>query len=217
MRRPFMGAVIAAITFSALVSGSALAGYVENHRGSNLVAQVVWGTGDPETGIGTFGGIAAVVEEYGTSIFLWEDIATPITCDAGTPEDPTDDYQALSHTFRTGEGPATVVIARNLGSAVAEGTLLEASTWQVDDCTGEQTLIASEQDVPVSLSLVATGRPEPWADQFHDKLAGELNVVEITRSMSRAADGTVSLAGEPQAFDAGLISRNSWNGHFGAR
>lgn len=217
MRLPFIGAATAAITLTALISGSALAGYVENHRGSNLVAQVVWGAGDPDTGIGTFGGIAAVIDEYGSSIFLWEDSTTPITCDAGTPGDPSDDYPAMRHTMRMGEGPATVSVASNLRSASAEGTLLEVATWQSDDCTGEGILIASEQDVPVSLSLVATGQPEPWVDRFHERLAGELNMVEITRSMSRAADGTVTLGGAPYAFDAGLVSRNHWNGHMDAR
>ena len=217
MRRPFIGATIVAIVLIALMAGPASAGYVDNQRGSNLVAQVVWGSGDPETGAGTYGGIAASIDEYGSSVHLWEESAVEITCDSGTPGDPSDDYAARTGTMRTGQGPATVSIASNLRSASAEGVLSQIETWQFNDCTGEYVFVGSEQDVSVSLSLVAVGRPEPWADQYHENIAGEFNMVQITRSMSRVADGTVMLGGDAHAFDAGLISRNGWNGHLSAR
>jgi hypothetical protein len=77
---------------------NSMAPSVFNGRGANAVAQVVWGTSDPDTGVDHFGGVYGDIEAPGTYVGLWEKDDRVVTCDAGTPADPSDDCQATRGT-----------------------------------------------------------------------------------------------------------------------
>lgn len=204
--------LVALSTSSVLAAG----GTVFNGRGSNAVAQVVWGTSDPVTSAGHYGGVYGDVESFGTIVGLWEEDTHASMCDPGTPGDPSDDYLAMSGTRRTGDGAGTVAIAPDLKSAAVTG-VLTITTFAFDECAGTWAVVATETGVPVRLDLTATGQPSNDVSSFHDLLAGVYNSHQITNSISRAATGTAFLGGRPYAFDAGLISHNRWNYHESSR
>jgi len=190
----------------------ALARQVTNSSGSNMTAQVVWGTGD-ENGGGHFGGIYGDIETSGTSVGLWEQDAQVVSCDNGTPGDLTDDFLGYVGTFRDGSGDGSVTIAPNLQTARLTG-VLTLTTVNVDYCAGNYgEVISVETDVPVLLELVATSGPMPSFDTYHERLASVYNMHQNIHMMSRYATGTALLGGSPYEFDSGLISRNHWTDH----
>lgn len=183
--------------------------------GENWTAQVVWGTSDP-SGTGEFGGIYGDIEDFGTSVGLWEMRFTVVTCDADTPADPADDYEGYVGAWVNGDGPGTVTVARNLASATVAGTITVYHGWQ-DDCLGTNAVTSIDEGVPLSLTLTATARPTGFRDWSHEKLASVYNVHQAVRSLNRVAVGTALLAGEAYAFDSGLISHNRWSAHENSR
>jgi len=189
---------------------------VFNGRGANAVAQVVWGTSDPVTGEGHFGGVYGDVEAFGTYVGLWENDDHVVTCEAGTPGDPSDDFQATRGTGRVGDGVGTVTIAPNLQSAVVTGDLTITS-YAFDGCAGTWDVTATETGVPLRFGLVATGRPSNDSSFSRELLPGVYNTHQLTSGISRTATGTASLDGRQLAFDAGLISRNRWSYHESSR
>jgi hypothetical protein len=203
--------LVALSTSSVLAAG----GTVSNGSGSNAVAQVVWGTDDPATGAGHYGGISGDIEDWGTIVSLMEKDFHAVTCDNGTL-DPSDDYTGSAGTARTGIGSGTVTIAPNLQSAVVTG-VLTIDTSVFDTCAGTEEVVNTETGVSIRLDLAATGQPSNDVSSFHDLLAGVYNSHQITSSISRAATGTAFLGGQPYAFDAGLISHNRWNYHESSR
>ena len=204
-----IGVAIALAWSAAATPG--LARSVTNSSGSNMTAQVAWGTGD-ETGAGHYGGIYGDMESGGTIVGLFEQDAIVVTCDNGTPGDLTDDFMGYVGTFRDGQGAGSVTIASNLQSASVTG-LLALTTVQVNYCTGQFDVISTETDVPVVLELVAISQPMPSVDTYHELLASVYNMHQNIHVMSRYATGTAMLGGEPYAFDSGLISHNHWTDH----
>jgi len=211
MRR--LSALLALIAGLSIAATPALAGTVTNSRGSNVVAQVVWGTGD-ENGGGHFGGIYGDIESWGAVVGLWEQDAQVVTCDNGTPGDPTDDFMGYVGMLRHGDGEGAVTVAANLQSARVTG-VLTITTMNVDYCAGiYDDVILVEEDVPVLLELVATSKPMPSVDVYHERLASVYNFHQNTHMRSRYATGTAKLDGQDYAFDSGLISRNHWTDHY---
>jgi hypothetical protein len=189
-----------------------MAGSVSNSSGSNMTAQVVWGTGD-ENGGGHFGGIYGGVESSGTYVGLWEQDAQVVPCDNGTPGDTSDDFMGYVGIMTNGDGTGSVTISPNLQTARVTG-VLTITTMGVDYCAGNYgVVIATREDVPVSLDLRSTSNPMPWVDVSSDRLAHIYNMHQNVHGMSRDAAGTAMLGGEPYAFDSGLISHNHWTGH----
>jgi hypothetical protein len=204
-------ALILAVTAAAPVAARS----VSNASGGNSTAQVVWGTGD-ETGAGHYGGIYGDIEDFGAIVGLWESDLDWVTCDAGTPEDPSDDYEGYIGTWVSGDGSGTVTIARDLGSATVSGTITVYHGWQ-DDCAQTSGTTSMEEGVTLVLDLVATGRATSDRDRQHDLLAGIYNSHTSMKSTNRPATGTAFLGGEPYPFDSGLISRNRWTWHENSR
>ena len=196
-----------------IAAAPALAGTVMNSRGSNVIAQVVWGTGD-ENGGGRYGGIYGDIESWGTTVGVWEQDAQVITCDNGTPDDPTDDFMGYVGRMRNGDGEGAVTVAKDLKTARVAG-VLTITTVNVDYCAGNYgEVILVETDVPVLLELVAISGTMPSVDVNHQRLVGVYNSHQILRMVSRYATGTAMLGGAPYHFDSGLISRNSWADHY---
>jgi hypothetical protein len=183
-------------------------GTVTNGRGSNTTAQVVWGTDDPATGAGHYGGIYGGIEDSGTIVGLWEQDFHAVTCDDGTT--------GSVGTSRIGDGSGTVTIAPNLQSAVVTG-VLTIYTSVFDTCAGTEEVVATETGVPMRLDLAATGQPSNDVSSFHDLLAGVYNFHQSTHIISRQASGSALLDGKTYAFDAGLISGLRSNYHENSR
>jgi hypothetical protein len=214
--RPRAVVVAATLTAAWLIGASpGLAGSVSNSTGSNTTAQVVWGSGD-ETGAGHYGGIYGDVESHGTIVGLWENDVVVLTCDNGTPADPSDDWQGFAGTMRNGFGEGTVSIAPNLGWASVSG-LLRLETVIFNNCTNDYVTTNVETDVPVTLELVATTTSDNSFTKMHELLASQYNIHQNVHMVSRYATGTALLGGEPYAFDSGLISRNHWTDHMKTR
>jgi hypothetical protein len=204
--------LLAILAGVSIVADPALAGTVTNSTGSNMTAQVVWGTGD-ESGGGHYGGIYGDIESWGTIVGLWEQDAQVVTCDNGTPADPDDDFMGYVGTLRFGEGGGDVSVAANLGTARVTG-VLTITTVNVDYCAGIfDDVILVEADVPVLLELVATSRPMPSVNVYHERVASVYNYHQNSHMMSRYATGTALLGGAPFAFDSALISHNHWTDH----
>lgn len=191
-------------------------GSVFNGRGSNAVAQVVWGRSDPIAGVDDFGGVYGDIEDSGTLVGLWEQDDHAVTCDAGTPDDRSDDFQATRGTGRTGDGAGTVTIAPDLRSAVVTG-VITITTYAFDGCAGTWDVTATKRGVPLRFDLVATGQPSVDSSSSRELVPGVYNTHQLTNSVSRAATGTASLGGRSLAFDAGLISRTRWSYHESSR
>lgn len=205
-------ALLAIIAGLSIVATPALAGTVTNSSGSNMTAQVVWGTGD-ENGGGRYGGIYGDIESWGTTIGLWEQDAQVIACNNGTPDDPTDDFMGYVGTMRNGDGEGAVTVAANLKTARVAG-VLTITTAEVDYCAGTYLVTSVEENVPVLLELVATSGPMPSVDVNHERLASVYNFHQNIHMMSRYATGTAMLGGAPYHFDSGLISHNYWTDHY---
>jgi hypothetical protein len=193
-----------------------MGGSVFNGRGANAVAQVVWGRSDPIAGVDHFGGVFGDIEDSGTLVGLWEKDDHVVTCDAGTPGDPSDDFQATQGTGRTGDGEGTVAIASDLRSAVVTG-VITITTYAFDGCAGTWDVTATETGVPLRFELVATGQPSVDSSSSRELVPGVYNTHQLTIGVSRTATGTAALGGRPLAFDAGLISRNRWSYHESSR
>lgn len=205
-------ALLAIIAGLSIAATPALAGTVLNSSGSNITAQVVWGTGD-ENGGGRYGGIYGDIESWGTMVGLWEEDTQVTTCDNGTPDDLTDDFTGYVGTMRNGDGPGEVSIAASLRTARVTG-VLTITTAEVDDCAGTYVVVSVEENVPVLLELVATSGPMPAVDTSHERLASVYNAHQNLHTIARYATGTAMLDGEPYHFDSGLISRNHWTDHY---
>ncbi len=212
MRRPLV--LLAVIAGLCIAATPALAGSVSNSSGSNMTAQVVWGTGD-ENGGGHYGGIYGDIESWGTVVGLHEQDAQVVTCDNGTPGDPSDDYMGYVGTFRDGqdEGDGAATVAANLGGAQVTGHLT-ITTAEVNDCLGTYDVISTETGVAVLLDLLAISQPTPSVDVNSERLASVYNMHQNIHTMSRYATGTAMLGGAPYHFDSGLISHNHWTDHY---
>ena len=64
------------------------------------------------------------------------------------------------------------------------------------------------------LELVATSKPMPSVDVYHERLASVYNLHQNTHMTSRYATGMAKLGGQDYAFDSGLISSNHWTDHY---
>ena len=209
-RRVIAIGVFLALTLSAPIAQGATK---ERSTVDARVAQVVWGSGDVETGVGHWGGFGVFEQPDVSGAFFWDEVTTAVSCDAGTPE-TTDDYLGLASTFIRGEGTyLSFAIDPSFKHATAAGTIAITSGTS-DGCTGATTVTSVEPDVPFSLDLSASGRNETWVDTYRERVPGEYSLFQVLRSRGYPAAGTVTIGGEPLAYDAGLISRHSGHGTF---
>lgn len=199
-------AVLAATALSVLIVFPAAARVVVNGSDQALVAQVVWGDVDPETGAGAWGILVAYDQAQFDGVSLVERDATLVDCGG---------WSALSGTFRMGDSfaPSHLAIARNLasGSATAAMTIYSGT---FDDCTGSYEITSVEEDVAVSIDLVATGVADNTVERHVEYVPDEFRVLQTDRMATRTADGTATIGGAPLAFDAAQLSKHSANFHF---
>ena len=174
------------------------------HR--STVAQVVWGVTDPATGAGTWGILAAYDQDELSGLSFTEQTASLVDCGG---------YDGLVGSFRTGESfeGSTTDIAPNLSTGRASG-LMTIVTGTFDECTWEWVVTSVEENVAVSLDLVATGGRENTIDRYVEHLPDEYRAMSVSRMQVRPAAGSASIGGGPLAFAAAAISKHSSSFHF---
>jgi hypothetical protein len=201
-----LASVLAAATLSINLVAPAAAREVSHSSFQSRVAQVVWGQVDLETGAGTWGIVAAFDQDDFDGISLFEQTAVAVDCG---------EYSSLSGTFRMGDdfAPAELEVARNLSSASAAGTMT-IITGTFDGCLELWEVTSVEEGVGVSLELVATGSRDNVTDRYLESLPGEYRAMQVNRTQSRAASGSVLVGGEAVAFEQALISKHAGSFHF---
>ena len=207
--RPSAIGIILGIALSLILVLPAAAREISHGTHRSAVAQVVWGDSDPATGAGTWGILAAYDQDDLSGISYTEQTATLVDCGG---------YHGLVGTFRSGEafGAVAVDVAPNLSAGRASG-LMTIITGTFDECTWEWVVTSVEEDVAVSLDLVATGGRENTIDRYVEQLPDEYRAMSVTRMQIRPAAGSASIGGEPLAFDAAAISKHSSSFHFHGR
>jgi hypothetical protein len=146
-------------------------------------------------------GIAGVDEErLSGQRFVEFDLSGPpsgITCDAGTPDDPSDDYAATTSLLfiATTYSIKSFSIADDLSSGGFD-VAVTGRTATVDPCTGE--VIRSRADrhrFSVDLASVGPGSPisESWVVTNED---GSLSLVTQTYNFAQAT-GSARIDGQP--------------------
>ena len=213
-RRINRGVILALGAAMALASaGPALARDLSMSKLDSVVAQVVWGTPDPESPQQAWGILAAYRQGSTTAVSYQDVEGTVAPCDNGTPE-PEDDYLAMTGTVRTGDGLASASsFARNLRKAMAAGTVT-IHTVAFDECARTWDVIAVDEDVPVALDLAGVGRAEHSVDVYRESVSGEFRVRELSRMRGYHAVGTATLDGVAiefaDAFVARFTSHTQW-------
>lgn len=189
-------------------AGPALARDLSISKSDWIVAQLVWGEGDPTSSTQAWGNLAAYPQGETSAISFNDTHAQLMTCDAGTP-DAEDDYEGYRGTARIGEGEATSLsIAKDLRTAAAAG-IMTIYTIAFDDCVGRWDILHVEDGVAVSFDLHATGRSEHWVDVYRERAPGEYQIREMSRMRGYHATGTAQIGGVPITFADALIARFS--------
>lgn len=194
-------AAIAIITVAAPVA----ARQVSHSSGQALVAQAVWGTGDPTTGEGTWGIAAAISDEHGSYVFYGESTTSLVDCGDGR--------LGSVGTGRFGEAPADVTISHDLGRANASATM-DIVTVAFDECTFEFEIVDLDEGVMLEMALAASGRRENTVDRYAEAVPHEYRFTFTNRIQARAAAGSVLLDGAALPFDAAQIGRHAWSDHY---
>jgi hypothetical protein len=201
-RRLLVSLLVAGIAATTLAA-PALGRSVSHGSGTARVAQVIWGTYDIETDTGDWGNLAAFDQDGALMLSFHEQNTVPITCGDGA--------SGVAGTFSSGFGEAAqLVIARNLSSAVASGTMI-VETGTLDTCAMVWELTGVES-VEVSMNLVAVDRRTGSVDRYTESIDG-WRFSAVSRIAERSADGSVLLDGTPMPFVDALISVHRWNEH----
>lgn len=200
-------AIPLALVIAVVAAGPALARDMSISKSDGVVAQLVWGEGDPASPTQSWGNLAAFGQGDSTMIWFNDTQVQMLTCDAGTP-DPTDDYEGYRGTARVGDGVGTSTVARDLRSASASG-VITIYTIAFDDCAGVWDVVDVEEDVAVSFDIRASGRSEHWVDVYRERAPGEYDARQVSRMRGYHASGSAALGGVPLDFADALIARFS--------
>lgn len=171
---------------------------VVNERYSETVVEGWWSSGewgDPEIAYGYVGARETSTYE---EIYFYESRGVATICDNGTPDIPGDDYIGYVWTSRDGWGPATVDIARRLGSGSATG-IVDAWEYTYSDCEygygTENGGNGGSMLVEVNISMTADGPKVTSRNHYSYKLPGEYNEHGRSVSTYRPALGTATVDG----------------------
>jgi hypothetical protein len=204
---------MASLMVLAMAAPVAAGANVGNYSGGATLAQAAWESYDETTGAASYGYLVAAREqgETTTLIEFSESNETWTLCsDGGTPDDESDDSFGVVGTYRSAYGSGTLTVSKSYGSATAAG-VLDVWTDTYDECAGTYDS-AYQDEVSISLDLVATGDlvRESGRGSFH--IPGAFNDHSSYRSTYRLAEGVVSIG--DQTFESfGQIGKVSWSSH----
>ena len=197
-------------------AGTAQAREVINTSGSQEEVSVSWFS---ETGEGGFvaGSATGIAARDGEPfVTFYEDTFTPIVCDNGTPDDPTDDFTGYHYESVSGSGSGTVEIDKQYRSGSATA-VLDLFVNSFDDCSfypengGEGTII---EDVPVTISATATSALTRSTSSSGFHIPGEINDRFRFDSRYRTGDdGGVTWGDQERTAEFTQIGKISWRSH----
>ncbi len=208
--------VIALIVPLLTLGAAGAAGAIEvvNSNNSQKEVFVSW---DFSTADGTFvsGSVQGIHRRGGEPfVAVFEVSGTPIVCDNGTPDDPSDDFGGTHVEFLNGSGPGTVTIDGQYRAASASA-VLDLFVDSFDDCFffpehgSGGTVI---EDVPVALEATATGPLARSTSSSGFHIPSEINETVRFDARFRTGTGTATV-GEMDRSGFAQIGKVSWRSH----
>lgn len=206
MRR-FIVLSLAALLALAVAAPVAAGANVANRSGSFDEVYGSWSAYDESTEIATYGSVW-VFQEAGSGGLvesLYEESGRYVECAGGGGN------IGFQGTLTFGWGDATLAVSRRLASATATGTI-HIETATIDDCAGIFEVVSSG-DVPLSLSLTASGPLVTFRGTNSVKIPGELKQHGNFRGESRSATGSLTFGQGPRALGDAQIAHINWTDH----
>ncbi len=173
----------------------------------------------PPGGVGAVGAHSAQPQPTGGLGVVFEDMAVTAATTA-RPEVTTLDAFAETHTqvacpaggtavvvdLLEGSGAGALDVDRRLGTATAEATL-EMTRTTIDGCVGDGEAVTTRVQVPVALTLTATGPEVRVRDiRFHEA-RGDADQRSDVSYLARDAAGTVTVGELSRPTGLASISR----------
>ncbi len=217
MRRIGLTAFVA-FALVAFAAPAATAKTVIFERQSELVVEAGWYSGD--WGDPTImSGYAGARQRKGAGtgeMYFYQGLGTAVTCDAGTPDDPSDDYLGYEWVNVDGWGPAAVTVGKSYSTGSAVATV-DGWTYEYSECDGyyaengggEGEMVTME----VALDLVGDGPLVRGRDSNVFHIPGEYREHSKSSSAYRTAAGVVTVDGTPYATSWGQIGQYTWSMH----
>lgn len=213
--------LIAFVAFALVaVAAPVAAKSVYNEQYREVVVEAGWSSGDYGDAV-IVSGYAGARHRKGADtgeIYVSQSVGTPIMCDAGTPDDPDDDYLAYQWEGFDGWGPATVSVSKSYSTGTATATV-QGWTYSYNECGWFETENGGGDPVTMTVAMDLTGTGATvrvkGSNSFH--IPGEYN--EHTRSSStyRSGVGTVAVDGTPFAAYWGMIGEYQATTHVNAK
>lgn len=203
----------------ALLVTPASARSVMNTSASWYTAQSWWGTADPQ-GSGEWSAFFVQVPinappEQPLIADFSDNHTVPATCDAGTPDDTTDDWASAAGTVTLGMAvaPAVTGFTHRLEGAVISGTMV-LQTYDIDAC-GFMDPVGDPWEVAFTATFTGTGRISGWHDGWHESMPGEWLSHGAMQSRVRSAVGSLLLGEDELEFDPSdtMLALNRMTSH----
>lgn len=218
MRRTLMLVFVALLVFAG--AAPAVAGGTSNTRYSEIVVEGAWWDGEWGDEVISSGYVSARQQTGADVGEMWfeSSVGVRIVCDAGTPEDPNDDYIGYEYTTHSGYGPTTVSVGKSYRTGSASATVL-ASTWTWSECgfegeaQPENGFPGNGEELEVSISLTGTSSliREKGSYAFH--YPGQSNSHERWQNVYRDGSGTIVANGDATPTSWGRVGKASWSSH----
>lgn len=221
MRRMFMILLVAAsLTVMAIPSATA---DTYNASGSESILEGGWWAGDWGDEIIVSGFAAARLPKGAATgeLYYSESVGVLTTCDAGTPDDPDDDYIGYIWTGRDGWGTAEVTIAKSFATGTAVGTVeLWTSSWSECEWYEEGGEVSPNngpgpgtETAELTITLDGDGQLMRQSDSYRFHIPGQYNEHSRSRSVWRSAVGVVTVDDFAHSTSYGQIGEYSWRSH----
>lgn len=210
--------VFVALALVALAAPAATAKTVIYERNSEVVVEAGWYSGEWGDPVIVSGYAGARHRKGGAvgEMYFYQGTGTAVTCDAGTPEDPSDDFLGYEWVNIDGWGPATVTVSKTYASGNAVATV-DGWSYQSSDCDwyypenggGDGAMVTVE----VAIDLTGDGPlvRSKGSNSFH--IPGEYKEHSKNSSTYRNAVGTVTVDATPYEMSGGQIGQYSWSMH----
>ncbi len=151
-------------------------------------------------------------------MYFSQSVGTAVTCDAGTPDDPGDDYLGYEWVTADGWAPATVAVGKSFAGGVATATV-EAWLYTYSDCDVYYPENGGGAPATFEVAMVLAGDGPlvraRGSNSFH--VPGEYNEHSKSSSTYRNAVGTVTVDGTPFDVAWGQIGEYRWSLHVNSK
>jgi hypothetical protein len=212
MRRLIVLLVIAAFAIGGAVN--VLAATVTNVTLNATIAQATWDDLDED---GNGEQIAISAEKSSTGIAINVDGfkgSFEVCDDAGTPDDPDDDFFGFVGTETYGSGAGKLSVATQYRSATASGTVkVEVTTF--DECTGDFGTTTTKS-IKVALDLTAISPVIRESTRSTIAIPKQFRLHQLVKAVSRVSVGTMTYGS--RTFDVdGVVGQLTLKGHLNTK